>query len=231
MSIQKILEIADEITINRRKMTGVQFTRNQSVRITQTPTRNPWRFSVHPTASLPYYKARSILERLDVMDRVVPEEISFSSNPNLSWMFRYQGDLNDIQLSNLQISSFIGTNLILKFSPDLANELYFFKSGDVVQIRGYPYPFTVTEDVLGSSRNDALTTITLKTHRPNFITGSLADLRLNYGANCLWKVIATTMPTYKLVQGATTYSASGALINNARVEFSNDLELYEYITI
>ena len=42
--LQTIIDKCNGLNIDRRKMVGIQYTRNESPRTSQTPTFNPWRF-------------------------------------------------------------------------------------------------------------------------------------------------------------------------------------------
>jgi hypothetical protein len=88
------------------------------------------------------------------------------------------------------------------------------KAGDVFQIGNYPYPFTAVNDVQRGSGG----TVTVTTHRPNFITASLVNSALTFGNAVNFRMLATNMPTYKLSPGGST----------AIVTFNGDLELQEY---
>ena len=79
MGLQNIINICDSIEINRRKLVGIQFTRNELPRVTETPSYNPWRITLTTPARLRYSEARQILESLDTLDRRTPEEVTFGS--------------------------------------------------------------------------------------------------------------------------------------------------------
>ena len=103
MSLQSIINISNGLDINRRKVVGIQYARNEIPRINITPTLNPWRFTVAVPNSLRYSDARTIMETIDTLDRAGPETISFSSNPKLSWIFRYQGAATTTQLNGIRV--------------------------------------------------------------------------------------------------------------------------------
>jgi hypothetical protein len=85
--LQTIIDRCNGLNIDRRKMVGIQYTRNESPRTSQTPTFNPWRFVLDMPSSLRYFQARALLEQLDTLDRNTPKVITFSNNPCLSWIF------------------------------------------------------------------------------------------------------------------------------------------------
>lgn len=227
MSLQSIIDICDSITINRRKMIGVQYARNEMPRVNETPTYNPWRLTLSTPSSLRYYEARQIIETLDTMDRRTPEVISFSNNPKLSWMFKYMGTLTSLERSFVTFSSFLGNQMTLNVSSLTTTTPtdVILEKGDIFSISGYPHPFTSTTRVLRGSAS----TVTVITHRPNiFNTTPTAGTTLNWGNDVDFNVFCPNMPTYKLTPGGQMVVA-GQLVNNAVITFTTDFELYEYL--
>jgi hypothetical protein len=223
MSIQNIINIADTIQINRRKVIGIQYTRNEIARISELVTRNPWRFSVKVSAVLRYDlpATRALLEELDRLDRRIPEEITFANNSNLNWMFSYQGSLTLAERNALRVSRFGDSShdyneLVLTGLPTTGansqSTAVMFKKGDIIQVAGYPYPFTVqnTQVLRGSSN-----TISITTHRENFIDNSVVNSSIVAGPAVEFNMFCTNMPTYTFV-------------GKNMVQFDGAFELYEY---
>ena len=231
--LQTIINMAETIQFDRRNVVGVQYTRSEIPKISETPTRNSWKMNVSIKASMPYNDYRALIERIDDLDRRAPDYITFSDNPKLSWLARYLGSCSQAQLNAMQVDSFIGNQLILKNLPALTpvtmtSTTPLFKSGDFIQIgtgTTNPYPFTVVNDVLRGSGS----TVTLTMHRPNFITSSVANSNITVGNAVTFKMFCPNMPIYKLLPGATQYDSSGNIINNAYLEWSEDFKLYEWV--
>ena len=223
MSIQGIIDIAESVQINRRKVVGIQYTRNEIARVSELVTRNPWRFTVKVSALLNYTNptVRALLEELDRKDRKLPESVTFSNNPNLSWMFKYQGAMTAAEINAITISRFgnatydynelVLTNLPSSGVNSLSTAVL-FRKGDILQVEGYPYPFTVqnTTVLRGSS-----STVTITTHRENFISTSVVGSGIEVGNNVDFNMLCTNMPTYTFV-------------NKNTVQFDSDFDLYEY---
>jgi len=222
--LQDIVNRASAMTIDRRKVVGVQVTRNEIPRTSLTPTKQPWRFKISMPNSLRYYNSRDILEALDTIDRYTPQTITFSNNACLSWIFRYQGALSGAQISGITVTSFIGNQLILGSLPGVGSSTVIFEPNDLIQIGSYTYPFTSTTQITrgGSS------TITITTNRPNIISSSVAGSSITVGNGCTFNMFCPNMPTYKLIPGAYVNSGTTTL-NNALIEFSDDFELYEWV--
>ena len=222
--LQNIIDKASALTIDRRKVVGVQITRNEIPRTSLTPTRQPWRFKLTMPNSLRYYNSRDILEALDTIDRYTPQLVTFSNNACLSWIFRYQGRLTTAQLAGLTVSSFVGNQLVLSGLPGVGANTVMFEPNDLIQIGSHTYPFTSTTQILRGNAS----TVTVTTNRPNIITGSVVGDGLTVGNDCTFNMFCPNMPTYKLIPGG--YVASGTTtLNNALIEFSDDFELYEWV--
>jgi hypothetical protein len=218
MSIQRVVNLAESITFNRRRIVGIQYSRNEIAYVSETPGRNPWRLTVKVSAPIRYDSGRSIIEALDKSDRSDVEQIYFSNNPGLSYLCGYQGTMNATQRAAITVASFSGTTLSLTNLPTVGGASFpnalLFKAGDMIQLDDKPFPFTVVNDIPRTSGESVAVTV----HRPNFMSGNLVGKTLNYGSDCRFQVICTNMPTYTITSGG-----GGAVIN-----FDSDFELYEY---
>lgn len=221
--LQTIINKASSLTIDRRKVVGVQITRNEIPRTSLTPTTQPWRFVIEMPASLYYYNNRDLLEALDTLDRYTPETITFSNNACLSWIFKYQGQFTNSNFSTVQVSSFIGNQLVLSGLPAVGSSTIMFEPNDLIQIGSYTYPFTSTTQILRGSGS----TVTITTNRPNIISSSVAGSTITVGNGCTFNMFCPNMPTYKLNPGGYVKSGSTTL-NNAIIEFNDSFTLYEW---
>jgi hypothetical protein len=222
--LQNIINGANGLTIDRRKVVGIQFTRNEIPRVSQTPTKNPWKFTLDMPSNLRYSEARALLEALDALDRTTPEVITFGDNPAFSWMFAYQGVMNASQINTLTINSYVGDQLVLSGLPTLAPTAILFKPNDLIQIDTYPYPFTVVDQVTRGSGS----TVTITTSRPNIISTSVTGYGITVGNDCQFNMFCPNMPTYKLYVGGATKSGN-TVTNNALIEWSDSFQLYEFV--
>lgn len=216
------------MSIDRRKTVGIQFTRNEIPRVSSTPTKNPWKFALDMPSSLRYSEYRSLMEQIDVLDRITPQIITFSNVPQLSWVFRYQGAMNQTQLNSIVVTSFVGDQLTLNVSGiTAATTAVIFAPNDLIQIGSlneYPYPFTSTTQVLRGSGS----TVVVTTNRPNILTGNLIGEGIIVGNTCQFNMFCPNMPTYKLTVGG--YVGNGTTTtNNALLEWSDSFQLYEFV--
>ena len=223
--LQDIVNIASGLTIDRRKVVGIQITRNEIPRTSFTPTKQPWRFRITVPSRLQYYNNRTLLETLDTIDRYVPQTITFNNNNCISWIFRYQGQLSAAQIALLTLAdnaAYTGNQLIISGLPTVPANTVIFQPNDLIQIGAYTYPFTSTTQVLRGTGS----TVTVTTNRPRIISNSinLAGSGLTVGSACTFNMFVPNMPTYRLVPGGYV---SG--LNNALIEFSEDFEFMEYV--
>jgi hypothetical protein len=225
--LQTIINKCNGLAIDRRKVVGIQFTRNEIPRVSQTPTKNPWKFTVDMPTSLKYYEWRDLMEALDTLDRITPEVITFSNVPQLSWIFKYQGSMTQGQINTMTVSSFVGDQLVLTGLPTVGAGTVLFQPNDLIQIGSSgvnPYPYTSTTQVLRGSAGN----VTVTTSRPNIITSGVTGQGIIVGNNCQFNMFCPNMPTYKLIVGGQAMSGS-TVINNALLEWSDSFQLYEFV--
>ena len=222
--LQTIIDNCNAIEIDRRKVVGIQFTRNEVARTSETPTYQPWRINLTMPSSFRYNEARALMEALDTLDRNVPETITFGNNSCLSWIFRYQGSMTSAQISGITVQSFVGSTLTLANLPAVPATRVLFEPNDLIQIGNNPHPFTVQSRVTRGTGS----TVQITTNRPNIITGSVIGSGLTVGNACQFKMFCPNMPTYKLIPGGYQRQ-SGITVGNALIEFSDDFSLYEWV--
>lgn len=225
--LQTIIDKAGSLNIDRRKVVGVQITRNEIPRTSLTPTKQPWRMTLTMPNRLYYYSNRDLLEQLDVLDRYTPEYVTFSNNPCLSWIFAYQGSMTASMISNITVTSFTGNTLTLGNLPVIPSTRVLFEPNDLIQIGNYKFPFTSTTQVLRGSNS----TVTVTTNRPNILSGPgtpWVGNGITVGNACQFYMFCPNMPTYKLIPGGLVRS-NGTTLNNAIIEFSDSFTLYEWV--
>jgi hypothetical protein len=202
MALQTIINKAESIEFDRRRVIGIQTSRNEITYRNETVTKNPWRMNVNFSALLPYAENRDLIEAIDYLDRRSSEVITFSSNAGLSWLCAYQGSMSAGQLSSLVVSNFVNDQLTIGGLPTVDNNFtsnrVMFKAGDFISVNGFPFPFTVVETVLRGTGS----TITVKTHRPNILTSEFVNGNaIKVGNSVEFKMICVNLPTYTIVAG------------------------------
>ena len=225
--LQTIINKCNALNIDRRKVVGIQITRNEVARTSETPTFNPWRMTLSMPASLPYQSNRDLIEAIDTLDRNTPEVVTFSDNACLSWIFKYQGTMSTAQINAITVASpagFVGNVLTLTNLPAIASTRVLFQPNDLIQIGNNTYPFTSTTQVT----RGVGATVQVITNRPNIITSSVVGSGITVGNACQFKMFCPNMPTYSLVPGGYQ-QAGGITTNNALLSWSDDFNLYEWV--
>jgi len=224
--LQTIIDKANGLVIDRRKVVGVQITRNEIPRTSLTPTKQPWRFKITVPSGLRYYNNRDLLEELDRLDRYQPQIVSFGSNTCINWIFRYQGALSAGQINAMSVLDFTGNQLEIDVSGVSVNSnTVIFRPNDLIQIGAYTYPFTSTTTVTRGTGGSIIVT----TNRPNIISSSVLGAGLTVGSDCDFYMFCPNMPTYKLIPGGYVPGTGTTTLNNALIEFSDDFEFYEWV--
>lgn len=222
--LQTIVDYSNGMNINRRKTVGIQYTRNEIPRVSQTPTRNPWHFTLDLPNNFRYNDARALLEQIDTLDRITPQVLTFGNRAGMEWIFRYQGQMTAAQINSVTVVSYVGDQLVLTGLPTVAAGTVLFAQNDLIQIGTHTFPFTSTTTVTRGTG----ATVTVTTSRPNIISANIAGDGITVGNNCEFYMFCPNMPTYKLIVGGQQYQGS-TLINNAYIEWSDSFELYEFV--
>lgn len=105
MTIQYIIDRAQQIEIDRKKMIGQTISRSQRIKTSERSTAQPWKWRVTPPGALKWSDSRGIIEVIDLNDRSTEYEISLNNNSNMSYITAYQGELTTAQRNSITISS------------------------------------------------------------------------------------------------------------------------------
>jgi len=226
--LQTVISNAASIEIDRRKVVGIQTTRNEVSRVSVTPTLQPWRFKVTVPSKFRYSEARELMEALDTIDRVVPEVVTFSDNSNMRWIFQYQGNVATTLVNSMTVSSFVGKTLTLTNLPGVSPSTVIFRPNDLIQLGNLPYPFTVEQTVTRGGGS----TVNVITHRPNILSSNVSGSTIKVGNQCEFRLFCPNMPTYRLKVGGATFSPRNrnVITNNALIEFSSEFNLVEWVS-
>jgi len=221
--IQYIIDNAQQIEIDRRRMIGQTISRSQRIKTAERSTAQPWKFKVTPPAQIPWTTGRVVAEAISAGDRVAEYEISLNNKSGMNYITAYQGNLRQAQLDDLTIASTGTSTLTLTNLPNIGSSALvglvstttvLFAAGDIIQPENSRYPYAVTDTVL----RGASTTTNVTLNRP-LITSegiSLISQGVKVGNSCTWRVVLTIIPTYSLVYGQ-------------RMQYNADFELIEKI--
>lgn len=214
MSLQSIIDRAQSIEIDRRKIAGQTVSRSQRIKTAERASAQPWKFRVSPPGMMPLSTSRQIIETIDSADRIQETQVKLSNTPGMRYLTEYQGSLAKADLDAITIISTGTSTLTLTNLPSVSSSTVVFRQGDFIQPANSRYPYTVSETVLRGSS----TTTTVTLHR-NIISSegvNLVGQTLVYGNTCTWRVVVTGLPTYQHVPGRN-------------VQYTGDFELIEKI--
>jgi len=221
MSIQTIIDNAQFITFDTRKVIGQTISRSGRVKSAEVVTAVPYRFIVGMHSGLKYSDNRALVQELTNLDRNVEEEVDIGkTNSSLSYVTEYKGDLSTAQISQIVTNAstaYSGANIYLNTtSVTGASGLTLFKKGDFIQIgpTNGRYPYQVTADVAFSSSSS----LTIPVHRAVLDQSGFTqeNRAIAVGSDVQWYVQMLKKPSYSIVP-------------HDRIEFDSDFELIEVI--
>ena len=198
MSIQNIIDKAQSIEIDRKRVIGQTISRSQRIKTSERASAQPWKFKVTPPGMLSWSDSRGFIEVIDFNDRANEYTISLNNNSGMNYITSYQGGFTAAQLNSMTIhavgtSSFTLTNL----PGGMASGTVMFQPGDFIQPINSRYPYTVV-----STSTRGINTTTSVTLNRSVITSEdlvLFGQQLKVGNSCTWRVIVSGLPSYQLV--------------------------------
>ena len=217
MSIQAIIDRAQSIEIDRKRIASQSVSRSQRVKVAERASAQPWRLTVTAPAYLIYNEARGIIETIMYTDRVREFEINLAHNPGQSYITAYQGDLNNTQLSGLTITNFTTSTMTIGGLPPLGGSItsstVVFRSGDFIQPVNSRYPYTAVNTVL----RGADSTVDILTNRPCITSENTSTTGpVLIGNSVTFRMVVVSLPTHEI----TPYNL---------VQFKNPFQLIERI--
>ncbi len=203
MSLQRIINSAGSISIDKRKVTSSVLTRSGVLRTSAFLGHQPYFFTVNFTPSLTYSENRGLLEDIDSLDRVNEETINIgSSNLNLQYITRYQGNISAAGINTITVNNVVDFgNLYLNCSSIGAGSGYLFKKGDFIQPKGntnvYRYTYQVTSDIAYSTSSN----VAIPVHRRLFDQPGQTYIGggIRVGKDVTWPVKMLQKPNYTIL--------------------------------
>lgn len=223
MSIQAMIDSAQRIEVDRRRLVGQTISRSQRIRTQERISSQPFRITVTPPAILNYDTNRSTIENIMTVDRNTEVDVRLGNNSRTRYITDYQGNLRDTQLTALTVTNFTGTTMSIEGLPSIGSSArtglvssttVIFSVGDYVQPYWSRYPYLVTNTVLRGTGSTA--TVTVHRTRITSENTTITNAPLLVGTDTHLTVIVTQLPTYELAQ-------------YRRVNFTGDFELIERI--
>lgn len=213
MTIQVIINSAQQIEFDRRKIVGQTISRSQRVRTAERNSSQAFTMRVTPLARWKFKENRFVLESIMKADRIEETQINIAANPNLGYITEYTGELTAGQLSAMTISTFTSATITFSSLPSVSSSTVMFKAGDWIQPANSRYPYIIQEDLTRGSVSTRSTTV----HRP-LITSEATTVTGAFlvGTATTLRVVVAELPTYQLIQ-------------NNWAEFNGDFTLIEKV--
>ena len=207
-TLNNILAIAEQVTINDQRFVGMTITRNQRISTSEIVTVIPFQFDFKPHNYLSYANNRALLANLRANDKSLEQYLNFGSTGWLNYI-AYQGDLTSGQISGSTWStSSAGTSLIMTPASGISSGAYVVRAGDFCQMDRYSY--IATQDVLRGSGG----TVNIPVHRNVIYAvgssegcvigqyGTTISMGGNTYTGVTFPVILQAYPTYTLIPTA-----------------------------
>jgi hypothetical protein len=186
MSFQWIIDYAESISIENKRIAASSITRSGIVRAVSRG--NPaWKFTVKLPDGIPWQEIRGYIADSAYYGTVTSRTIQFNTSGQ-SWLAKYQGD--SVNSTGFVCNFSTGaTALTLTTSPTTSSG-YRFRAGDWIQLGSSGKVYEVREDVAFNQNNVPL-------NRP-IIDTTASGVSLRVGPNCVFTVICTQFPSYSL---------------------------------
>lgn len=196
MSIQAIIDSAQTIEFDRRKIVGQTVSRSQRIKTAERASAQPFKLTVTPPAFLRYSTNRDLIEAIQSTDRNNEVQINLANNTKMAYLTAYQGRLNNTQLNALTITNFTTSTVTIGGLPGVASSTVVFQPGDFIQPENSRYPYIVTNTVTRGTGS----VVTATVHRPAILSEGISlNTGIKVGTSCTMQVVVATLPTYEVV--------------------------------
>ena len=218
MSLQVIIDTANSIEFDRRRIVATSISRSQRIKTAERLTAQPWTFKITPAGAFKYAENRGVLEVLYLNERVTEYTVRLANNPKLAYITQYRGELSSGQLAALLTTATSTASITIDTLPAIGDPIttatYIFRAGDFIQPANSRYPYTVTGDVQRGSGS----TVTLPLNRA-IITSentTITNQSLVVGTDTTMRLLVVDLPSYNIVPGGL-------------VQFSGDFRVAERV--
>jgi hypothetical protein len=174
MSLNQILAITENISVNDQRFVGQVLSRNQRISTSEILTVVPFQFTLTPMKYLYYSQNRDLLANLRYYDKALTQYLNFGATGWVNYI-DYQGDMNSGAIASAQWqTASANKNLVLGSLPAIASTDYIVRAGDFCQVGLYTY--IATQDVQRGSGS----TVTIPVHR-NLLTAVTSPINAVIG--------------------------------------------------
>ena len=205
MSLNQILAVSENVSINDHRFVGQVLSRNQKIFTSEVITFVPFTFSFQPMNYLLYSENRGLLNSLRIPDKSLEQYLNFGTTGWVNYI-AYQGDMTSTEITNCAWQTASAAKvLVLGDLPSMASYEIIVKVGDFCQVGRYAY--IATETVLRGTG----ATVNIPVHRGLIdpVTAPIGAVIGQYGNTVLiggvsyvgttFSVILREYPMYTLV--------------------------------
>jgi hypothetical protein len=187
MSFQWIIDRAETISINRKKVVASTVARDGTVRAISRGGQ-VWKFEVKVPDGIPYRDLRGLISQAEYFDRTTVANISMS-NPGLDWAAEYQGNASAPNTFTATWTK--GATSILTAQGGTLTSGFRFRAGDFIQLGNTGKVYTVAQDVAFNQPEVIL-------HRPVLDNTQETPTVIKVGQAVNWSVICVQFPEWTL---------------------------------
>lgn len=190
MSLQTIIDTAQKIIFDRRKVVGQTISRSQRIKSAKRNSANPLALTVTPSAFFNYATARDLVEGVMLNDRYTEFTVKLGNTTRTAYLNEYRGNMPLDQAKAMTITNFVLNSVTVAASTTTT----VLKAGDWIQPYWSRYPYIVTADAVGNG-----TVATATVHR-NLITSENTTVTgaILLGTDTTMRVLIAELPTYEV---------------------------------
>ena len=186
MSFQWIIDQAETISLNRKKVVSSTTARDGTTRAVSRGNQ-PWRFEVKLPDGIRWTDIRNDISKAEALDRVSTATIS-ANHTGQDWIFKYQGNSTLPQTFSASWTQG-STTVTITSGGGTTSSGYKFKAGDFIQLGTSGGVYTVAADVAYNSNS-------ITVHRA--VVQSSGTGTLKVGDQVSWTVLCTQFPEWTL---------------------------------
>ena len=185
MSFQWIIDNAESISINRKKVVANTTARDGTVRSVSRGGQ-VWRFDVKLPDGIRWSDIRQHITAAERLDRTTTANIQFN-DPGHQWFIGYQG--NSANYTGFRGTWTAGSTVITLTQSPTTSSGFKFRAGDFIQLGSTGQVYTVALDVPFNENGVTL-------HRPAY--GGGLNTAINVAENCVFRVTCAQFPEWTL---------------------------------
>ena len=196
--LQNIIDSASGIELIRNRINAQTITRSGRLKSQEVQSGVPWRMRIQYDRVQPYADIRGLLAEWEEFSISISYFVNIGkTNPKLSYITEYRGDLTPAELAGVRYAQSVGTgSSILVNTTNTTGSGKLFRAGDLISVNSFDDVYEVTEDVTFTSS----AALPVPVHR-GFINRNpgLTGLTLDVGVDVEWEVRLLQMPRYSIV--------------------------------